>query len=233
MSANVLCKMKNEHFRLVHLGGLLLVTSIGVMLWYGIRRPEVTPSSSLSQDPQSSVAPTNTNAEPPAQDREKLSQNQPGDVRQLTTKQVFTLSSGVVFAKCRNVTTRRENNGNIFTFFDFETISVIKGPAVESFTVRLLGGRIGNTEISSGSIPSFKMGEEVVLFLGRQNREGYPTVFPQGVFRVRTDPESKVKFVNPKPTDLRLFNAQTNIPYEASPNSLSLDDFLLSLRKLK
>jgi hypothetical protein len=232
MSANVLLKMKNERLRLVHLGGLLLITSIGVMLWYGIRRPEVTPSSSLSQDPHSLVAPTNTNAEPP-QDREQRSQNQPGDGRQLTTKQVFTLSSRVVFAKCRNVTTRRESNGNIFTFYDFETISVIKGPPGESFTVRLLGGRIGNTEISSGSIPSFKMGEEVVLFLGRQNREGYPTVFPQGVFRVGIDPASKVKFVNPKPTDLRLFNAQTDKPYEASPNSLSLDDFLLSLRKLK
>jgi hypothetical protein len=156
-----------------------------------------------------------------------------GDVQPLTTQQVFKLSARIVFAKCRNVTVRKEAGGNIFTFSEFDVISVIKGPNDTEFSLRLLGGRIGDTEISSSNIPSFKVGEEVVLFLGRDNKDGYPTVFPQGVFRVRTNPASNQRVVLPRPNGLQLFNSQDDKPYSTPPDPLPLQDFLVSLRKLK
>jgi len=38
--------------------------------------------------------------------------------------------------------------------------------------------------------------------------------------------------VTPKPSGLQLFNSQGK-PYSSAPESLPLEDFLLSLRKLK
>jgi hypothetical protein len=171
-------------------------------------------------------------ANPNTPDQKNSLQDEGADVRPLTTKQVFDLSTRVVFAKCRNVTTRRENGGNIFTFSEFEIINFIKGPAGEALTLRLLGGRIGNDQISGASIPTFKVEEEVVLFLGRENKDGYPTVFPQGVFRVRTDPVTKTKAIVPRPSGIQLFDSQGK-PYSSAPESLPLEDFLRSLRKLK
>lgn len=232
MSAKVHYQMRYERLRLVCFAGLLLVGLAGVTLWFRDYRSSLALTAVSQQtqpdQTQSSAKPGGPSA--PADQKNSL-QEDGGDVRPLTTKQVFDLSSRVVLAKCRNVTTRREN-GNIFTFSEFEITSVVKGPPGDALTLRLLGGRIGNDEVSAANIPSFKTEEEVVLFLGQENKDGYPTIFPQGVFRVRTDPVSQTKVVTPKPSGLQLFNSQGK-PYSSAPESLPLEDFLLSLRKLK
>ena len=239
--------MKRTSPRMVLFTALVMLCVLGIALWLGRRQsakknsvqPEQThqqpraavpyPSQEVTASPSIRVSThqaSNRNENLPSYD-------EVGDVRPLTTLQVFNLSTRVVLAKCRSIEVRQVTGGNIFTFLEFEIIDVIKGPSDKVLTLRLLGGRVGDTEISSSNIPSFKTGEEVVLFLGRENTDGYPTVFPQGVFRVRTNSTSNTKIVVPRPTGLRLFNAQDDKPYSTPPAPLPLQDFLLSLRKLK
>lgn len=228
MSAKVQYQMRYERLRLVCFAGLLLVGLAGVTLWLRDYRS----SLAVTSMPDQTQASTNPNTPSPGPEQKNSLQDDGGDVRPLTTKQVFDLSARVVLAKCRSVTTRRANGGNIFTFSEFGITSVIKGPPGETVTLRLLGGRIGNEEVSADGIPTFRDQEEVVLFLGKENKDGYPTVFPQGVFRVRAEPVTQTKVVVPTPSGLQLFDSQGK-PYSSAPESLPLEDFLLSLRKLK
>lgn len=237
--------MKSTSPRKVLFAALVILSVLGVALWLGRRQsanrnsfpPDQTQQQPTAGDP-SQTLPASHLTKASTQPATNRSQDMPpadeiGDVRPLTTPQVFKLSTRVVLAKCRSTAVRKETGGNIFTFLEFEILEVIKGPKDAVVALRLLGGRIGDTEISSANIPSFKTGEEVVLFLGRENKDGYPTLFPQGVFRVRTTPASETKIVLPKPSGIRLFNARDDKPYSTPPDPLPLQDFLVSLRKLK
>lgn len=160
-------------------------------------------------------------------------QNEPDDLRPLTTSRVAALSKRIVLAKCIAVNTREAASGNIFTFSTFEALQIIKGnlPA-KQFTLRFLGGRIGNVEIDASGVPKFAVGEEVVLFAGRDNQEGYPTIFPQAIFRIRTQSVTGQKIVFKNPTGIQLYRAKDHTRYSSPPESLPLEDFLYSLTKL-
>jgi hypothetical protein len=188
--------------------------------------PSQAQSHPKSSQAQAEELPSSTKVDdPPVQEE--------GDVRKLTIKQLIDLSTRIVLAKCRAVNVREAASGNIFTFSEFEAHQVLKGAFPnKNFTLRLLGGRIGDVEISSETMPKFTPDTEFVLFLGRDNAAGHPTIFPQGVFRVMTDSATRKKFVTPKPQGIPLFRAQDKRPYSHPPDSLSLDDFIFSLQKL-
>lgn len=150
------------------------------------------------------------------------------DVRPMTTAQAAALAARIVVAKCKAVEVRAVDGGNIFTFSDFQTLQTVKGTISSTFTLRLLGGRLGDVEIDAPGMPRFVAGEEVVLFLGLDNATGHPTIFPQGVFRITT--QGGVKTVQPAPTGLTLFRAADNSPYKDQPAFVPLNDFVHSLR---
>jgi|SRR3972149_604210 len=157
-----------------------------------------------------------------------------GDLRDLTTLEVARLSSRIVFAKCRSSDVREVTGGNIFTFSEFDVFQTVKGSfPKDRFILRLLGGRIGNVEVDAPFTPRFTPGKEVVLFLGRDNADGYPTIFPQGVFEVCTKPKTEEKIVVPNPTDIPLFHARDNTAYSTLPKFTPLEDFLFSIGKLR
>lgn len=155
------------------------------------------------------------------------------DLRLLTTLEAANLSARISLARCLAVEVREGPGGNIFTFSEFEVLQMAKGSLPAHFTLRLLGGRLGNVEVDAPYLPRFTPGEEVVLFLGRDNADGYPTIFPQGVFAIRTHPMSGEKVVVPSPTGLSLFHVRDNTPYPVPPKYTPLEDFLFSLEKLE
>lgn len=158
-------------------------------------------------------------------------QDEAGDLRPLTTPQVIKLSTRIIMAKCLSVNVRELTGGNIFTFSEFETLEVLKGkPESTKFTLRLYGGRLGNREIDSSPMPQFVAGEEVILSLGLENLDGYPTIFPQGTFRISFDSERQQRIVISKTNGLSIFSAKDKQPYSATA-LVPLDDFLFSLRK--
>lgn len=210
------------------LAGSILFILIGFSLWPNVKARYQSPHSN-----QMKINPADQ-SKPKSEDLPVTNQSDSSDLRPLSVPELVKLSSRIVVAKCRNVDVQESRNGNIFTFASFDTLQVLKGHISESgFTLRLLGGRVGNVEVDSPITPKFTTGEEIVLFLGRDNTDGYPTIFPQGVFRIRTEHGSGQKIVSPLPSGLTLFSARNNQQLSSSAQTLSLEDFLFSLSKLK
>lgn len=134
-------------------------------------------------------------------------------------------------AKCVEQKVQYGTGGNIFTYFAFETGDTIKGRSNQRFTLRLLGGTIGDVTIPLAFEPSFTSGEEYVLMLGPDNAEGYATINPAAVFSVKTEPESRRKVVVPGGDGFMLFDKANGNRIIGGREWSFLDDFVFSLRK--
>jgi len=123
-----------------------------------------------------------------------------------TTVQKFTLgdlakkSSAIVLAKVDDQYSRwDEGKKEIYTYITLRVSEPIKGAKSESptkgpknettITIRQLGGTVDNISSIVPGMPSFKNGEEVVVFLSANDAAGYPLVMglQQGKYSVYTD----------------------------------------------
>jgi hypothetical protein len=151
---------------------------------------------------------------------------------QMTTDAAADKARAIVVAKVLHVDVRAVGGAdNIFTFVDFRTLQTIKGDEPARFTYRMLGGRLGGTEVSGGvAMPRFAVGDEMVLFLGPEvSSEGYPTLILTHLYRIATS-ASGLKTVTPPPTGLLLDPSSTSSTVTgAAPTRL--EDFLAALRR--
>lgn len=153
------------------------------------------------------------------------------DLPKLSTKERLDVNASVVHATCRESRVGRGPGGNIFTYVKFDILSQLKGASRKSLTLRYLGGTLDGNTIQGGMETPFQAGTEYVLMLGAENRDGYPTLDPGGVYLVQVDPSSKRPVVVPGLDGIPAFEATTGKRYPASPEWMFLDDFLFSLRK--
>jgi hypothetical protein len=213
---------------------LVPIVFAGVFLFARGGRSHIGSSSTLEVQAEATPSPTpelNKSLSYQVQSEKQAAVDDGGDLRPLTTPQVVELSTRIIMAKCLTVSVR-EASGGIFTFSEFEVLEVLKGKLQgKNLTLRLYGGRLGNIEIDSSSMPQFAAGEEVILSLGSDNLHGYPTIFPQGTFRIALDPQSHQRVVVTRPNGLPMFRAKDKQPYSGSP-PIPLEDFLFSLQKL-
>jgi hypothetical protein len=138
----------------------------------------------------------------------------------------------IVLAQCIDRKVELGEAGHIYTYYTFESKETIKGPAKPRFTLRLLGGTVGNETIPLPLDREFTIGDEYVLMLGPDNAAGYPTINPAAVFSVKTEPESRRKVVVPAPDGLPLFEKATGKRLSGSRHWAFLDDFIFSLKKV-
>jgi hypothetical protein len=149
------------------------------------------------------------------------------DLRKLSTSDMTRIGARIVVAKCTDVSVKQEPTG-IFTYYGFNVIKLVKGKLEgNSFKLRLIGGRIGSTILEVPEMPTFAHGEEVVLFLGKDNDLGYPTISIQGVFKVSESAAGKK--ILPEPSGLKLIHIANNKPYAESEEVVLLDDFLAAV----
>ena len=145
-------------------------------------------------------------------------------------------SERIVVARCLSSQARTvEPGGNIFTFSEFQVIDLVKGSLLPQFTLRLVGGTVGATS-DHADMPRFEPGEELILFLGPDNRDGYPTVGLQSIYRTRRDLASQQWVVADAIYDLKLFRAETrneiNQFSTGNYNSpVTVEDFVWSIRQ--
>jgi len=93
----------------------------------------------------------------------------------------------IVRARCVANTVNLEE-GEIWTFTEFEIQETWRGTAPARITVRLLGGRLGDITSTVSGVPRFHGGEEVVLFLQPAPRGNFSIVsWQQGTFRIHRD----------------------------------------------
>ena len=147
----------------------------------------------------------------------------------MTTAEAAAKARAVAAVKVLTVDVRTEGGGNIYTFVEFQTISVAKGDVPARFTYRMIGGRLGSVEVGGGEeMPTFTAGEEVVLFFGPEfSSDGYPTIFHRQVYRVTT--RSGTKYVSPAATGFAAGDVRGG---PVNPSAATrLDDLLNAVKK--
>lgn len=157
------------------------------------------------------------------------------DIMPQSTRAVAVSSRRAVVAKCILVETKRveKYGGSIFTFSTFDVVKNLRGDINKQFTLRLLGGRIDDIIYDAPMIPFFTKGEEVIIFLGEDNKDGYPIISLQGIIQVETNVATKEKFVSSNLiNDIPIYNSSSNTEYSNIPKRIPLEDMLFSLNKL-
>jgi hypothetical protein len=80
---------------------------------------------------------------------------------------------------------------HIVTFVTFKVNDVIKGEPGQSYTLRMLGGTIGDTTMEVTDTPKFKQGDRDIVFVENNGRQFVPLVgIMHGRFRVQKDEQS-------------------------------------------
>lgn len=154
----------------------------------------------------------------------------PADLDTLVRVASLVVYGRVVSIEPRLVDGRRR----IERVLTLEVAECYKGGAMEAVELRVPGGQFGSLRTVTIGAPRFRVGEEVVLFLGGDDRRGrYPIGLWQGVFRVRRDPAlSSGRLVSPAPV-LRNGEATYRVLRgDGARSAMRLDDFAAAVRQL-
>lgn len=111
-------------------------------------------------------------------------------VQKLSIKDLAKKSDAVVLARVEDQTARYDANKEIYTYITLRVLDPVKGSRKDDvLTIRQIGGVVDNIASIVPGMPSFKKGEEVVVFLSQRDRDGYPWVMglQQGKYSVSTD----------------------------------------------
>lgn len=150
----------------------------------------------------------------------------------ISTPDLARSSTDIVVAKCIASEARQDSqSGLVFTYTTFSIDESLKGKYGEELVLRTVGGTVGDKTLSSPFLPGFELNEEVVLFLGPRNSEGYPVLqsINKGIYRVDTDVNG-TKVISTPVNGLILINSGTNQRIKGN-DKLSLDDFIYSINQ--
>lgn len=126
---------------------------------------------------------------------------------------------------------------HIVTFVTFKVDDQIKGDAGASYTIRMLGGTVGEQTMEVTDAPKFARGDRDILFVENNGRQFVPLVgIMHGRFRVERDERSGQDVVaddhGGAVTDLAELGKEEAMPQakSASAPSLSVLDFKAAIR---
>ena len=153
-----------------------------------------------------------------------------------STLEVAKKADQIVVAECTSSKSKRSEYGNlIFTYSTFYIQESVKGGEIgEEITLRMIGGQVDDLILSVPDMPEFRESEEVILFLGSKNRDGYPTLasLKNGVLRIETDRVTGKKYIATPVSGIELYEQNTtkviSPPFQ---NGLLLEDFIYSISK--
>jgi hypothetical protein len=186
--------------------------AVGIVAVVAVAAVAVTGCGSARVAPPGSASPSAAPVSQQAPDAERTQ-----DLVALTTAQAARLSQRIALVVSRGSRVVEGAPGTPFTRTTFAVQHVVKGRLPREIVLQTIGGRLGNTVVSS-PVPAFVRARRYVLFLGRDGRVG-PTIFPQAVLDVKR--QGGTDAVEPAPAGLRL-------PASKPPR---LDDVLFSIRR--
>jgi hypothetical protein len=156
-------------------------------------------------------------------------------VMKLSLKDLTKNSETIVRATVVDETARYDANKEIYTYYTLRVLEPVKGGSAKDqvITIRQIGGVVGTIASIVPGTPSFKKGEEVVVFLTQRDAAGYPWVMglQQGKYSVSSD-ENGQKRVRNELDGLKLLGANGSITDDGakvSPN-MPLQAFLDGIR---
>jgi hypothetical protein len=151
----------------------------------------------------------------------------PAEFREVVAGSQIIVYGRVVDTRAEWTADRRE----IETIVTFQAGTYLKGGPASMVTFRVPGGQIGRYKNVMIGAPEFRPGEEAVLFLTATG-PSMARIFGlnQGVFRVRSDPQTGQRMVV-RPPLLARGNAAERVTRGASERrSLDLDAFAAEVR---
>jgi hypothetical protein len=122
------------------------------------------------------------------------------DLVPLTTGQAARRAERIALVVSRGSRVIEGAPGTPFTRTTFAVEDVLKGKLPGKIVVQVIGGRLGNTVVSS-PVQAFTRSSRYLLFLGADGPAG-PTIFPQSVLYVKRAGGTDV--VAPAPAGIRL-----------------------------
>ena len=111
-------------------------------------------------------------------------------VKQMSLRDLAKKSDAIVLAHVEDASARYESNKEIYTYITLRVLEPVKGPKADAIiTIRQLGGVVGDIASIVPGTPTFKRGEEVVVFLTKNDASGHPWVMglQQGKYTVSAD----------------------------------------------
>ena len=131
----------------------------------------------------------------------------------------------IVRARCVANATRWED-GEIWTVTEFESKENWKGAAPYRFSVRLLGGTVGNITSNVEGVPRFQSGEDLVLFLETTKYGDYSVEsWMQGTFRVALDRRTSSALITQDTAAFATFDPATKKFDATGIRGVALEDF--------
>lgn len=153
-------------------------------------------------------------------------------VLKLSMKDLARKSDAVVVARVEDEVARYDTNKEIYTFVTLRVLDPVKNSRKDDLiTIRQLGGVVDNIASVVPGMPTFKKGEEVVVFLTQKDPAGYPWVMglQQGKYSVRTDANGMQRVRN-ELSGTSLLDASGHAVDAKTPSDMPLQSFLDGVR---
>jgi hypothetical protein len=151
-------------------------------------------------------------------------------VEKMSLRDLAKKSDAIVLARVEDETARYDANKEIYTYVTLRVLEPVKGPKADAvITIRQLGGTVGDVASIVPGTPSFRQGEEVVVFLTKNDAAGYPWVMglQQGKYNVSADEKGRKSVRNELDGGLTLLSpngkATPGEPAEPQPLQAFLD----------
>jgi len=153
-------------------------------------------------------------------------------VLKMSLKDLAKKSDAVVMARVDYMTARYDANKEIYTYITLKVLDPVKGSKKdEVLTIRQIGGTVGTIASIVPGMPTFKKGEEVVVFLTQKDQAGYPWVMglQQGKYSVSVD-ENGSKHVRNELDGTTLFDASGRVQEGSKNTDQPLQSFIDGIR---
>ncbi len=125
-----------------------------------------------------------------------------------------------------------EGRRRVVSVVSIDALEYLKGDFGPRFEIQVPGGTMGRYRSVMAGAPSFKEGQEVILFLAAQPPSlPYIVGFSQGVYRVMADPATGRAVVTP-PALIAGETPQKITPGDPNRKPLALADFTSQVKKL-
>jgi len=139
-------------------------------------------------------------------------------------------AASIVLGKC--VATKSQwdpEHRFIVTYSTFQVEDSIKGASAAQVTIVTPGGTVGNLQQDTIGVPTFREGDENIVFTKATNLGPTVLYFDQGTYDVNPN-ERGEKIVTPRPTGAVLVDTQRGAAYEAE-HARTLGEFRRSVRE--
>lgn len=153
-------------------------------------------------------------------------------VQKLSLRDLARRSESIVLAEVEGASSRWDGN-EIYTYVTLRVTEPVKGAKRhDTITVRQIGGQVGTLASIVAGTPSFRQGEDVLVFLTAEDRTGHPWVLglQQGKYSVVSDGKGG-KRVRNELAGISLLSGAALQPDQKAVGDESLPVFLEAIRR--